>query len=155
MSRAGRTGFAAHLPSLVALALAMVAAWASYSVHVERSTSSRQEASGLARSAQRADHRRSHSHARPKRHRRHRTRAARGRAHQQRRATATRTLVTTRVVQRRCVRARAPSQDARPATELASENAFDPTRSDAETENAVDRELQEVIDQQIPPRAQP
>ena len=30
---------------------------------------------------------------------------------------------------------------------------LDPTRADAETENAADREPQEVIDQEIPPRA--
>ena len=155
MSRARRTGFAAHLPSLAALALAMVAAAASYSVHVERSTSSRREASELARPAPRAVPQSSSSHAHGKKHRRHHTRAATGRAQQQRRPTATRTVVVTRVVQRRCEGARAPSGDARPAKELAAEKALDPTRADAETENAVDRELQEVIDQEIPSRAQP
>jgi hypothetical protein len=154
VSRARRTGFAAHLPSLAALALAMVAAAASYSVHVERSASSRREASELARPAPRAVPQRSSSHAHRKKRRRHHTRAATGRAHQQG-ATTTRTVVVTRVVQRRCEGARAPSRNARPAKELAAENALDPTRADAETENAVDRELQEVIDQEIPPRAQP
>ena len=154
MSRGRRTGFAAHLPSLAALALAMVAAAASYSVHVDRSASSRREASELA-PAPRAVPQSSSSHAHGKKHRRHHTRAATGRAQQQRRPTATRTVVVTRVVQRRCEGARAPSRDARPAKELAAEKALDPTRADAETENAVDRELQEVIDQEIPSRAQP
>jgi hypothetical protein len=155
VSRARRTGFAAHLPSLAALALAMLAAAASYSVHVERSASSRQDASELGRPAPRADPQRSSPHAHRKKHRRHHTRAATGRARPQQPATATRTVVVTRVVQRRCEGARAPSRNARPAKELAAENALDPTRADAETENAVDRELQEVIDQEIPPRAQP
>jgi hypothetical protein len=155
VSRARRTGFAAHLPSLAALVLAMVAAAASYSVHVDRSASSRQEASEPARPAPRADPQSSGSHAHRKKHRRHHTRAKTGRAHQQRRATATRTVVVTRVVRRRCEGARAPSREDRPAKELAPDKALDPARADAETENAVDRELQELIDQEIPPRAQP
>jgi hypothetical protein len=154
VSRARRAGVAAHLPSLVALVLAMVAAAASYSVHVERSASSRQEASELARPAPRADPQRSSSHAHRNKHRRHHTRAARRRARPQRPAT-TRTVVVTRMVQRRCEGARAPSREVLPAKELGPSRTHDPTRADAETENAVDRELQEVIDQEIPPRAQP
>jgi hypothetical protein len=133
----------------------MVVAAASYSVHAERSASSRQDASELGRPARRADPQRSSSHAHGKKHRRHYTRAATRRARPQRPATATRTVVVTRVVQRRCEVARAPSRDALPAKELAPAEALDPARADAETENAVDRELQEVIDQEIPPRAQP
>jgi hypothetical protein len=155
VSRARRAGVAAHLPSLAALALAMVAAAASYSVQVERSASSPQDASELGRPAPRADPQRSSSHAHRKKHRRHHTRPAKRRARPQRPATAKRTVVVTRVVQRRCERARAPSRDALPAKELGPRKGFEPTRADAETENTVDRELQEVIDQEIPPRAQP
>jgi hypothetical protein len=155
VSRARRADVAAHLPSLAALALAMVAAAASCSVHVERSASSRQDASELARPAPHADPPRSSAHAHRKKHRRHHTRAGPRRAHQQRPRTPTRTVVVTRVVQRRCEGARAPSRDAVPAKELRRAKVLDPTRADAETENAVDRELQEVIDQKIPPRAQP
>jgi hypothetical protein len=40
-----------------------------------------------------------------------------------------------------------------PPKELGPAKTLDPTRADAETENAADREPQEVIDQKIPPRA--
>jgi hypothetical protein len=39
--------------------------------------------------------------------------------------------------------------------EIGPARTLDPTRADVETEDAVDRELQEVIDQEIPPRTQP
>ena len=82
-------------------------------------------------------------------HRRHRTHAAARRAHDQRGRPALATIVVKRVVQRRCDPPRPASRAAAPAEQRTS------TQADTETERTVDRQLQEVIDQEIPPRAQP
>jgi hypothetical protein len=82
-------------------------------------------------------------------HRRHRTRAAARRAHHQRGRPAPATIVVNRVVQRRCDPPRPASRAAAPAEERTS------TQADTETERTLDRQLQEVIDQEIPARAQP
>lgn len=145
MSRARRVGIAAHLPRLAALVFSIAAAAASYTVHVDRSVSSSREPGELARPTAHAEHRHPGSRAHHKKPRHHRTR----KAHQQRPRTATQTVVVTRVVPPRCDPPR-PASRARPPDEQPAS-----ARADTETERAVDRELQEVINQEIPARAQP
>jgi hypothetical protein len=141
VSRSRRLAMAAHLPSLAALAVAMAAAAASYVAHVDRSASSPQAVGGLARPAARADHRRADAYA-------HRTKRGHHRTHAAHRPTprpSPPTIVVTRVVAQR--RTCPPARATTPAP--------DPARADARTERAVDRQLQEVIDQRIPGLEQP
>jgi hypothetical protein len=145
--RACRIGSAAHLPSLVALVLAMAAAAASYSVYVDRAASSRHNARELAEPAAQRDHRHSGSHTPRKKHRHHHQRASNPKAHYERPQRVPATVVVTRVVERRC--------DLPRSTSRAAPTAKQPAAAHTDTERAVDRELQDVIDQEIPARAQP
>ena len=133
------------MPRLAALALAMVAAPASYGIHANRSAGA-QDTKELVQPAGRSggDHR-SALHAHRKHRKRHHTPR---RAHRARKRPIPTTVVVDRVVQPPCARPREPP-DPGPPHRTESESIRAESDADRKAERDVDRELQRVIDQDV------
>jgi hypothetical protein len=148
VNRRRRAGFAVHAPRLAAMALAMVAAAASYAVHADRSASAQDEmVRPVAQPVGGSARHRTPRHARRKhRERRGSRRPVRLVRHEPVRTT----VVVNRVVQRQCPRP-AVAQPTRAGPD-ASDGTRAATETDREAERAVDGELQQVIDEHVPGR---
>jgi hypothetical protein len=145
MSRGGRARLAPHVPRLAALALAMVAAAASYAVHADRSASAQDERpADVARPAAGAGHHRPASHAHRKRGKH---RHARRFARLARERPVRTTVVVNRVVRAPCTRPRIQRPREPPPNDGIRHGAE--TEADRNAERDVDRALQRVIDQDV------